>query len=528
MMKPSPADNSCVLLTGATGFIGHYLLAALLRRRVRCAVLLRPPMDQSTRRLADMLDELGLDLDEQCSSGRVALLAGDLVEGLPDPNEMDIRSVIHTAASTRFESDPMGEPRRTNVAGTFALLRWANKHQINNLHLVSSAYRCGKARGEVRERIGGKEPAFHNPYEKTKWQAERACARWSKAAAGRTLTVYRPSVVVGEYATGRATKFSGFYLSARASQMLAEQYDRQDDAGDRHRVSLRVRGRADDRQNIVPVDYVAALIAHGVTDSGLHGGVYHLTHPGPPTNAQIKRAIESHYDIAGGRFVDPVTFDPAVMNETERLFYEVSRPIEHYFVDTPVFDRGEADRLERSANVSCPSYDGQALCRLLAYAESNRWGRGKANAACSDRMNSATNTEAALDTTLYDAYFKSFLPDRVSRSRIAQMTGLSVTMRFVIDDVPDGQWVCRFERGMLTAVHRGENTLPEDFSYRTSSDVFWRAIGGGVHPQEVFLSRRAHVTGDTEQALKMAMILHGFNKEFPCDRKTLEREGVPA
>lgn len=528
MMSLSPADDGRVLLTGATGFIGHYLLAELLRRRVRCAVLLRPPLDRSTRRLADMLGELGLVLDELRSSGRVVLLTGDLVRGLPDPTGLDIGSIIHSAAATRFQTDPTGEPRRTNVTGTLKLLRWAQTHGVNDLHLVSSAYQCGKTKDPVRESLSKERPRFHNPYERTKWQAERACETWSHAGPGRTLTVYRPSIVVGEYATGRATKFSGFYLTARASRLLAEQYDHQPGDGDRHHIALRLCGRVGDRQNIVPVDYAAAMIAHGFLNRRFHGRVYHLTNPGPPSNMTIQRAIEAHYDIAGGRFVDPDTFDPGVMNEMEKLFYEVSRPIEHYFMDTPEFERGLAEGLERSAGLNCPAYDIGDLRRLFTYADSGQRGRGKADIASDAGVAKGVGGAVHDDAPLYDAYFMSFLPDRVNRSKIAQATGFSVTMRFVIEDVPNGHWVCRFEGGRLTDVHRGENTVKEDFCYRMRTDVFWRSIAGDVHPQEVFLTRQARVIGNTEQALKMAMILHKFNQEFPCDREALRREGVPA
>jgi len=277
---------------------------------------------------------------------------------------------------------------------------------------------------------------------------------------------------------------------------------------------------------------LAAQVAHAVTDRRWHCRVYHLTHPNPPTNAQIRQAIESYYHITGGRFVDPDTFGPTVMNETERLFYEVSRPIEHYFVDTPTFDRGAADELERSANVRCPAYDPQAISRLFSYADASRWGRGKvvekANYPVTGDTNDTTDKATDEDAPLYDAYFKSFLPDRISRSQTAKTTAATVTMRFIIEDVANGQWVCRFDRGRLVEVHRGENTCKEDFSYRTDSHVFWRAIAGDVHPQEAFFKRQARVAGNIEQALKMAMILHKFNQEFPCDRETLKREGVPA
>lgn len=519
-MSHPNARESHILITGSTGFIGHYLLAALLRRDLPCAVLLRPPAGDSFTRLARLLHGLGLDLQALHGTGRVAVIEGDLRTGLPAECELNIRSIVHAAASTRFQTNPSGEPRRTNVSGTISLLRWAQAHGINDLHLVSSAYRCGIAETVVDEAIGDSPPAFHNPYERTKWQAERACAHWRRASGGRTLTVYRPSVVVGEYASGRATRFSGFYLSARATQLLGETYDNNPAAGDRHHIPLRLRGRAGDHQNFVPVGYVAQMIAYGVADPAYHGKVYHLTHPDPPTNALIKHAIERKYDIAGGRFVDPTGFDPTVMSEQERLFYEISRPIEHYLADTPTFARGNAAALEAAAGASCPPYDVSSLVRLLDYAERSRWGREDVEVTAAAGRDD--------DDSLYDAYFMSYLPDRVGRSKIARMTGLTVTMRFVLEDVPNGQWCCRFERGELTAVHRGENHFEEDFSYRTSSDVFWQAIAGGAHPQTVFLERRAHVTGNTEQALKMAMILHGFNNEFPCGRDTLKQEVPPS
>ncbi len=514
------------MITGATGFIGHTLLADLLRRDVRSAVLLRPPLDQSTRRLAGMLLELNIDLDEMLASGRVILMTGDVVRGLPEPTGLNIQSIIHCAASTRFQTDPAGEPRKTNVIGTLNLLRWAQTNNINDLHLVSSAYQCGKTNRPVPETLSKDRPHFHNPYERTKWQAERACMTWSHAKPDRVLTIYRPSIVVGEYNTGRATKFSGFYLMARASRLLAEQYDHESGNDDRHHITLRLRGRANDRQNIVPVDHVSAMIAHAFVNKRFHGQIYHLTHPDAPSNHTIQRAIEAHYNIAGGRFVDPDTFDPGVMTEMDRLFCEVSRPIEHYFMATPDFDRGLAQELQMSAGLSCPAYDTTDLQRLFTYADQHQRDRYRGATAPTPKVADTDEPDLHCDAPLYNAYFMSFLPDRVNRSKIAQATGFSVTMRFVIEDIPNGQWVCRFEQGRLIEVHHGENTFKEDFCYRTHAEVFWRSIAGNVHPQKIFLKRQARVTGNTEQALKMAMILYKFNQEFPCDRQTLMSEGA--
>jgi len=41
-------------------------------------------------------------------------------------------------------------------------------------------------------------------------------------------------------------------------------------------------------------------------------------------------------------------------------------------------------------------------------------------------------------------------------------------------------------------------------------------VSGAADPQEIFLGGHAEVSGDTEKALKLAMILHAFSREFPC------------
>ena len=77
----------------------------------------------------------------------------------------------------------------------------------------------------------------------------------------------------------------------------------------------------------------------------------------------------------------------------------------------------------RSAGIAAGPYDTAGLRRLLAYAQRVNWRRQGGN----------TLRRPARDVCA--DYFESFLPDRVPRSQIARMTGLSATIRFVIDEV---------------------------------------------------------------------------------------------
>ena len=120
-----------------------------------------------------------------------------------------------------------------------------------------------------------------------------------------------------------------------------------------------------------------------------------------------------------------------------------------------------------------------------------------------------------------ELYFEHFLPARVPHSHIARITAMDVRVRFIIEDHPDGDWLCSFEGGQLTRVLRAARDVHADFGYRTDTRAFWRAISGAAHPQEFFLEGRADVFGDVERALKMAMILNAFSREHPCDAETL-------
>jgi len=512
-MIPHQQENPYVLMTGTTGSVGHYVLAALLRRGVRCAVLLRPSVTDSIERLSILLSDLGLNAKEFIESHQLVPLEGSLPDHLPEAPSLRITGVIHVAASTRFNANPAGEPARTNITGTGQLLDWAGTRGIDSFHLVSSAYQCGRMTAPIPETVLPKQPDFHNEYERTKWESEHLCVDWA-AQPDRALTIYRPSVVVGAYGDGRATKFSGLYLSVRATEVLSRSLEGAPHS-ERWSIPLRLQGRPQDAQNIVPVDYVAAMIAAVYCSPADHGRVYHLTHPTAPTNQQIKDAIEAYFDCGGSRWVEPGDFHTDDLNESERAFHEISRPIEHYFIDTPDFERGQTARIEQRTGITCQAYDPPALTRLIRYAHACQWGR---KSIPTRELDPDTTADAACA-----AYYERFLPDHVDQSQIAKSTALSTTVRFIIDDLPDGQWVCRFERGRLVEVVRGHNTLHEQVAYRTTLDVFWRAILGRVHPQELFLSGEARITGDIEQGLKLAMILHSFTREFPCDRQTLEK-----
>ena len=495
--------SQVTLLTGATGFIGHVLLAELIRRGHTCAALVSQP-DWARPQLARLLAELGVDSEQAIAAGTLHLFAGRLPEHLPESVGLSIRRVVHAAACTRFDPDAGGEPMRTNVDGARSLLDWMAEHDIPELHLVSTAFVCGTTSDPLVPEQLIAPLAFHNAYEHSKYLAEVEATRWAAAAPARICTIHRPSIVVGNFHTGRTTRFSGLYLMFRAADILSRLLGA--DTERRRDVPLRIACRPHDHVNIIPVDHVVAAMADIIDHPDLQGRTYHHVHPDPPTNAHIRAAIEEAFDIAGGRFVDPGDPELATLNDIERTFDNAIRVIRPYLVDPVTFARDNADAVDARAGRRCPTYDAAALRRLIDYAADARFGRSTTRDARTPAMDAAHPCAT---------YFEHVLPERIARSRIARLAALTTTVCFDIADVPGGTWLCRFEKGALTDVRRGGPAQHADFTYRTRLDGFWDVVTARVSPQQVFLEGRADMSGNVEAALKMGVILEEFNREHP-------------
>ncbi|MFI8436246.1 thioester reductase domain-containing protein, partial [Streptomyces sp. NPDC079020] len=128
---PTPLGPEHILLTGATGFLGGYLLAELLRSTVATVHCLVRAEDVRTGldRVAEALKKADLTVD----SNRIRVVLGDLsAEGLGIDADTaiglatQVDTVVH-AAATVHGARPYATLRLVNVHGTAALLGFAAK-----------------------------------------------------------------------------------------------------------------------------------------------------------------------------------------------------------------------------------------------------------------------------------------------------------------------------------------------------------------------------------------------------------------
>jgi thioester reductase-like protein len=364
-----------VLLTGATGLVGQYLLRDLLLREVPVAVLIRSRAKEPARERVEAIlnhweEEQGRALP------RPVCLEGDITSpglGLDDETWRwaagHCRQVLHNAASLTFlGKDRDRDPWLSNQTGTARLLDFCRQAGLRELHYVSTAYVCGRRTGLIFEEELDCGQEFRNDYEASKFEAEKLVR---SATFLDSLTVYRPAVVVGDSVTGYTSTYHGLYSYLQFTWTLG-QYAPRDENGRWH-APVRLNLTGAEHRNLVPVDWVSAVITHLFLTSRHHGRTYHLTPVRPVTARQIEEAMSDHFRYYGPTFAGPNALAQGDLNELEKTFYEYVARYEPYWAEEPTFDC--AHTLAAAPHLPCPPTDAPLIRRLIDYAIADRWGK---------------------------------------------------------------------------------------------------------------------------------------------------------
>jgi thioester reductase-like protein len=195
-------------LTGATGFLGAYLLRDLLRltnAEVRCLVRASNEADGAARVRQALEDH---HLWEESFAGRIVPILGDLSQPLLGLSEdrfdalaAEVDAIYHNGANVNFVL-PYEALKSTNVSSTREVLKLAGQVRLKPIHFVSSIAVLGHlSRSEVHEGpVLKRTEHLFNGYAISKWVAERLLEQ--AASRGFQVAIYRPGTIGGDSETG--------------------------------------------------------------------------------------------------------------------------------------------------------------------------------------------------------------------------------------------------------------------------------------------------------------------------------------
>ncbi len=281
--KPQSTKPQAILLTGASGFLGAYLLRDLLLQsdaQLYCLVRARGSLAARQRIITNLQR---YDLWREEFAERITPLPGDLSKeklGLESQLYAElserIDTVVQSAATLNFVY-PYSRLRANNVQGTEEILRFACQGASKTLHYVSTDAVFDASYYYDRS-VSEEEPIDHWQgidlgYTQTKWVAERLVA--TARDRGLRASIYRPPLITGETGSGfwNIDDFTCLFLKGC--------------------IQLGCIPTINARVTFVPVDYVSRAITALALDRDTQPRNYHLTNPHGGTWQEVAAWIDA-------------------------------------------------------------------------------------------------------------------------------------------------------------------------------------------------------------------------------------------
>jgi thioester reductase-like protein len=348
-----------VFLTGFPGFIAARLVERLASSDQTQFFLLvqRQFVEKATRDIERIAAETNVPLEN------FALVEGDITQANLGISDEDLETVLaettdvfHLAAvyDLAVEKDLA---YRVNVEGTRQVNELVKKMpHLRRYNYVSTCYVAGKRTGEILETELEHNAGFRNYYEETKYFAEMEVEKLKSALP---ITIFRPSVVVGDSRTGETAKYDGiysviFYLRKFPSLLRL--------------VNV---GNKDVKLNLVPVDFVVEGLAVLSKDENAVGKTVALADPNPLSTAEICDAIAEA--MTGKKSV--ITPPPSLVEWSLNLpFSPPLTGLPHYgvpyFFLVQTYNTRISEALLAAHGVRCPSFSSYAK-NLVKFVEKN-------------------------------------------------------------------------------------------------------------------------------------------------------------
>lgn len=267
-----PMNPDSIFLTGATGFLGSFLLHELLKKtqsKVYCLVRAKDD-EEGIRRIQSNLEKYRLWNDAY--NDRIVPVVGDLARpqlGLTDKAfkelTLKIDVIYHNGALVNFIY-PYESLKAANVEGTKEVIRLASQAKIKPIHFISTLYVFPPSKNNTARFVKESDPlesseGLRMGYTQSKWVAENILT--IAKHRGIPVSIYRPGRISGHSLTGACQTNDFFWTIIKGCVQMNSYPD------------------IDVTFEMSPVDYMAeAIVAISLQKESI-GKNYHLYHKEP-------------------------------------------------------------------------------------------------------------------------------------------------------------------------------------------------------------------------------------------------------
>lgn len=377
-----------IALTGATGFLGSHLMAALLEQGYRVIVLGRSSGEVTLnerlasllkwfdiKALADQLEMVDIDFSQTRLGLEPAIYKTLCAK---------VDQIIHCASDTSFSEHRRQKVFDSNVHSLNNILNFASDARVEYFHYISTAYACGQCGPVCWEQLSS-TTHFINVYEESKAQAEKTIANFCDQHS-LPYTLIRPSIVYGDSRTGRSLKFNALYYPLRALMAIRDIYlnDLKNNGGKKSQahgifldkdgylfLPLKIVVAKSGELNLIPVNYfVEATIR--IIKNAAPGAIYHLSNKTPVKLETIISYNGIFMKMKGVEIAYAISPQGHNRHPAEELFDRYSKAYLPYMHDNRHFDRTNTDKA--TSNLQPAPFTYAIFKRCMDYAVAVDWG----------------------------------------------------------------------------------------------------------------------------------------------------------
>lgn len=370
--KGFPNQAKAIFLTGATGFLGGFLLNALIEQtqaNIYCLVR-AVSLEEGKERIRQNLEACQLWKEEL--SDRITPVIGDLAKpllGLSQQKFQELADTVeviyHNGAFVNLVY-PYSALKAVNVLGTQEILRLASLiktkpvHFISTLDVFESDVCAGVVAIKEDDRPNSGE-GLAGGYAQSKWVAEQLIA--TARERGIPTCIYRPGMIAGHSQTGVSN------LEDLNCRML------------KGFIQLGSAPSLDMAIDMTPVDYVSGAIAHLSQQPESLGKAFHLFNPHPLHLNKLVNAVRSFgYQLQTISYekwqealneISKQSKDNALSPLSSVLLEKISSThlthLEMWLVGEEIFDCQNTLNGLTKVSISCPPVDESLLAIYFAH-----------------------------------------------------------------------------------------------------------------------------------------------------------------